>query len=270
MSVKVTKNNQPLMYKQWQFPGGEIGIQLLDTDIKPADNIMVKIYGIPTFDDLMVVAQIGSAVLAIKGWTFLTRLNIHYLPYARQDRICNTGEAFALKVFMQMLDPIVNNYFSYCEIADVHSNVFNSFCLRGEYVLINQFVCAADVVNTDYYDYMIAPDKGAKSKAEAYGHANLVTLNKVRKDGRIIYEDFTEQELSGKVLVVDDICDGGGTFISLIEMLKKNQPGIKQIDLYVTHGIFSKGVDVLLDAGYTNVFTYNDMTGRNQSKYTKE
>ena len=270
MPVKVTKNNQPLMYKQWQFPGGEIGIQLLDTDIKPSDNILVKIYGIPTFDDLMVVAQLGDAIKSFKEVTHRTRLWIPYLPYARQDRACNAGEAFALKVFMQMLDPIVLSYYSVCEISDVHSEVMHSFNLDGFYQTHPQWVLAGATVNYDWYDYLVAPDKGARSKAEAYGHANLVTLNKVRKDGRIIYEDFTEQELSGKVLVVDDICDGGGTFISLIEMLKKNQPGIKQIDLYVTHGIFSKGVEVLLDAGYTTVFTYNDMTGRNKISYSKE
>lgn len=270
MPVKVTKNNQPLMYKQWTFPGGEIGIQLLDTDIKPSDNILVKMYGVPTFNDLMVVAQIGDAIKSFKEVTHRTRLWIPYLPYARQDRACNLGEAFALKVFMQMIDPIVLSYYSVCEISDLHSNVMQTFSLEGFYQTHPQWVLAGATVNYDQYDYLIAPDKGAKEKAEAYGHENLVTLNKVRKDGRVIYEDFTKQQLSGKVLVVDDICDGGGTFISLIEMLKKNQPGIKQIDLYVTHGIFSKGVDVLLDAGYTNIFTYNDMTGRNKTSYSKE
>ena len=42
---------------------------------------------------------------------------------------------------------------------------------------------------------------------------------------------------------IDDICDGGQTFISLAQSLKKQ--GAAEIFLYVTHGIFSKGLDQL-------------------------
>ena len=44
-------------------------------------------------------------------------------------------------------------------------------------------------------------------------------------------------------LIVDDICDGGGTFIPLAKKLKN--AGAKTVTLYVTHGIFSKGLDPL-------------------------
>jgi hypothetical protein len=37
--------------------------------------------------------------------------------------------------------------------------------------------------------------------------------------------------------------------------------------LYVTHGIFSKGVDVLLKAGYNEVFTANNMLEIGRNKY---
>lgn len=41
------------------------------------------------------------------------------------------------------------------------------------------------------------------------------------------------------LLIIDDICDGGGTFIQLAEKLKGL--GAAKIGLFVTHGIFSKG-----------------------------
>lgn len=44
-------------------------------------------------------------------------------------------------------------------------------------------------------------------------------------------------------LIVDDICDGGGTFIGLAEELKRKNAG--KIYLAVSHGIFSKGIDKL-------------------------
>ncbi|RYF48025.1 MAG: phosphoribosyltransferase [Cytophagaceae bacterium] len=53
-------------------------------------------------------------------------------------------------------------------------------------------------------------------------------------------------------LIVDDICDGGGTFIGLAAELRKLNP--ERISLAVSHGIFSKGIDPLtnwLDHVYT-------------------
>ncbi len=59
--------------------------------------------------------------------------------------------------------------------------------------------------------------------------------------------------MPGKYLVVDDICDGGGTFLGLADKFWK-QTSISTLDLYVTHGIFSKGVRELLRM-YHNVYS---------------
>jgi ribose-phosphate pyrophosphokinase len=40
-------------------------------------------------------------------------------------------------------------------------------------------------------------------------------------------------------LIVDDLCDGGYTFITLADKLRKN--GARRVYLYVSHGLFSKG-----------------------------
>jgi len=43
--------------------------------------------------------------------------------------------------------------------------------------------------------------------------------------------------------VVDDICDGGGTFIGLADLLDERA---MRADLYVTHGLFSQGTEKLV------------------------
>jgi ribose-phosphate pyrophosphokinase len=64
----------------------------------------------------------------------------------------------------------------------------------------------------------------------------------------------TEEQLKDKhVIIVDDICDGGRTFIELAKVLKSNK--VKNITLFVTHGIFSKGVDALFENGIDNIIT---------------
>lgn len=53
-------------------------------------------------------------------------------------------------------------------------------------------------------------------------------------------------------VIVDDLCDGGGTFSGLAEQLVL--AGAKVVDLYVTHGVFSKGLPL---PGIRTVFTTN-------------
>ena len=112
------------------------------------------------------------------------------------------------------------------------------------------------------FDALIAPDKGAAEKVMTHYQVSLGTpchtLNKVRLDGRVIYEDYPHDTIQGKVCVVDDICDGGATFLSLAEMLYRSQPNMSRLDLYVTHGIFSKGTDELLKK-YATIYVHNNM-----------
>jgi ribose-phosphate pyrophosphokinase len=54
-------------------------------------------------------------------------------------------------------------------------------------------------------------------------------------------------------LIVDDICDGGRTFIELAKVLRPLTSG--QVKLYVTHGIFSAGFEAL--AGLDRIFVAN-------------
>ena len=54
-------------------------------------------------------------------------------------------------------------------------------------------------------------------------------------------------------LIMDDICDGGGTFVLLAEYLLRH--GAASVGLAVTHGIFTKGIDILFDAGISRIYT---------------
>jgi ribose-phosphate pyrophosphokinase len=47
----------------------------------------------------------------------------------------------------------------------------------------------------------------------------------------------------GRYIIVDDICDGGGTFNLLAHEFKADpQAGASKLELFVSHGIFSKGL----------------------------
>jgi ribose-phosphate pyrophosphokinase len=61
--------------------------------------------------------------------------------------------------------------------------------------------------------------------------------------GQIIRHEVPEIMAGKRVLVADDLCDGGRTFMEVAEFI----PAPRECDLYVTHGVFSNGaVDRLL------------------------
>jgi ribose-phosphate pyrophosphokinase len=77
------------------------------------------------------------------------------------------------------------------------------------------------------------------------------------KSRNLMTQEITDTSFDGdvtnrNVLVVDDICDGGRTFIQLGKKLREQ--GCKELSLLVTHGIFSYGVDELMKI-YDRVYT---------------
>ena len=63
------------------------------------------------------------------------------------------------------------------------------------------------------------------------------------KTGQLTNFKVFNEDLQNKTcFIIDDICDGGGTFVGTAEALKKI--GAQKIILVVSHGIFSKGFDL--------------------------
>lgn len=242
----------------WKFPGGEVGVKLQSPN-HMMDFVVIKVTEIPTSDDLMIVMNMLDSLKRTGIPSTCISLVIPYLPYARQDRVCSEGESFALKVFTDVL--ATNIYFRELIVWDIHSSVIFdnpeiNENLKNKVINIAQFNFLESTVDTTQYDYLIAPDAGAAKKLKS---CNVITLHKTRLDGKVIHAELDYGILSGKnVLVVDDICDGGATFLSIAEMFERtgNKPVV--LDLYVTHGIFSKGVDILKKK-FNNIYSANLM-----------
>ena len=107
---------------------------------------------------------------------------------------------------------------------------------------------------------LISPDGGALKKiykvSEYLGGVEVVECSKSRdvKTGKLSGFKVYSEDLEGKdCLIVDDICDGGGTFIGLAAELKNKNAG--KLYLAVSHGIFSKGFDSL--RCFDKIFTTN-------------
>jgi ribose-phosphate pyrophosphokinase len=184
-----------------------------------------------------------------------------YTPYARQDRACAKGEANGIKVFSKLINSMG---FDSVTILDPHSDVATALIdnvivvkpssIIGNFGLGNK-LRAGNL-------HLISPDAGANKKvfevAKIFGTSRVIRADKVRNPatGQITSTEVYCEDLGGQeVLIVDDICDGGMTFIKLAEALKAKGAG--GINLYVSHGIFSKGLQPLFDSGINRIYTTN-------------
>lgn len=242
--------------KSIRFPGGEIHATLENEN----DNFIFA--PIRNSEDVMKLLMVTDAFKRNFGYT--PKLYLPYIPYARQDRVANQGEALSVKVFADLI-----NTQNYPEItvldphSDVASALFNNIKIQhiNDKFLSNLFHNCHGHYYKDFI--VIAPDAGAYKKlSKLIKEVPVIQCTKERdtKTGKLSnLKIHTDIDLIGKeLLVVDDICDGGGTFILLANELKKK--GINNpITLYVSHGIFSKGLDEL-KIYYKNIYTTTSFT----------
>lgn len=245
-------------FDSFTFSGGEEHIRFNAFD---AQNIN-KIEIVERLTDSSKTMRLMLAVDALKRMTshsIAIELVIPYFPYARQDRVCVAGEALGASVMAQFIN---NLGFSKVTIWDAHSDV--SPALINNVVNIEQtaIVTRCEALQeklTQGQLTLISPDAGASKKtlklAQQYaGKVEVIQANKQRNlaTGEIVKTEILCDVAGKDLLIVDDICDGGRTFIELAKVLKEN--GANSIALFVTHGIFSKGLTVfdgLIDTIYT-------------------
>ena len=179
-----------------------------------------------------------------------TQLTINYLPYARQDKEVTNESTFALRSFSKLLNVLK---FDKIKILDPHSKTaLNLINNSDDFYPIEQILNAKNETNCDLFCY---PDKGATEEYINIYDFSYVYGEKVRNQltGNIENYKLIGNVKDKSILIVDDICDGGGTFILLAQQLKES--GATDINLFVTHGLFTKGIKVLTDSGIKRIFT---------------
>jgi ribose-phosphate pyrophosphokinase len=266
MILNLDKNFKPITEKEIEFEcfifsGGEPHIKIKT----PLDNIGVSIsHRLNSFNDFGLLCMAVDAVQRMNG-----TLNILYLPYfpgARQDRVMITGEPLSVKVYSD----IINHFgFNRVILLDPHSEVTPAL-IRNCYIVTNHTFIQKVIQHIGHEIILISPDAGALKKiykvSEFLGGLPVVECSKSRnvKSGKLSGFKVHQDDLKNKdCLIVDDICDGGGTFIGLAEELKKKNAG--RVYLAVSHGIFSKGFTEL-EKSFELFFSTNSIKEMNHPK----
>ncbi len=237
--------------KQFNFNGGECQIKLpeiLIRDLFSQDEIKITAH-LRNTDDIMALLL---TVNAIRECNRHIKINatIPYFPYARQDRVCNIGEALSIKV---MADLINSLNLDSVEIHDPHSDVTPALINNCKVISIYQIIhCSPLGYMLDLHKpLLVSPDAGAEKKTLKVAQQfdlKMIYASKIRDTatGEITQTRLqaTDIDLTNKrCLIVDDICDGGRTFYELAKIL--HQRTGRKCSLYVTHGIFSKGIETI-------------------------
>jgi len=252
-------NMQPdvVQYTTSNFPAGEVFIKI-DTPLSESDSVTI-VTNPTSSNDVMILLMANDAIRRMKvSQVFLF---MPYVPYGRQDRVVRPGESFSLEVFAQLINSC---NFDEIIIADPHSPVTTQLLDRVRVIDITLFyeMVASDLRRAFGVTGVIAPDAGATNRARNAASTMGIPLvahgEKKRHDDGSITIKLSDSNIPKSVVIVDDICDGGKTFIELAKVLRQDY-GVETVTLVVTHGIFSKGMDVITDV-IDSVLAYNDFT----------
>lgn len=247
----------------FQFPGGEWHLRVADGECAA----FATLTGC-TADDLVLLGLWADAVRAA-GQQAIAR--IPYLPAARADR----GVPFGARVYAGLinaaaLDEVV--------VFDPHSPVAPELVHRVRVVdstdaIVDRVLATeslaesladspAESADPDSFVAILAPDAGAVARARRVADRAglpLFTATKSRDfaTGKLTGFDVPPLPERGRVLIVDDICDGGGTFMGLAEHSGVDR---ERLALWVSHGIFSGNAHRLREH-YADIWTTDSHPG---------
>lgn len=245
--IQIMADNKQIPFTATRFSDGTLNINIPEFTAHNYCTVTIDA-GTPTQDVLMLAHMVGET-LCMCTEVAVPDLHIEYLPNARADRVFKPGDAFPLYSFLFMLDKVIESYYNYCFVHDVHNpeGVFRNYPNITNIPAVDLW---AERLKGKY-DLMIIPDKGAVERCSQLADAlGIPTIQGFKKrdleTGQIVEigleEPNTKFDTAPRVLIFDDICDGGGTFIPLAD--QAIAMGAETVDLAVTHGIFAKGLDI--------------------------
>jgi len=293
--LNLTNSEQSeIKYKISKFPDGQQNITILSSVNRniPMDNgislgSMYK-YCIQIKSRLNNFKDLELIVCAVACLRELGVKEIHlFVPYfvgARSDRKFEEGGNWYLK---QVICPIINSLnLTSITVIDPHSSVLGNLLNNFKSIDNEQLVRFAldDIYepSPSIRDFiLVAPDSGASHKiyklAEKIGYKRDIIICSKERDteGKLTKtvvpipykEDGYFKESWKDYIIIDDICDGGRTFINISSEIKN----YRKKYLIITHGIFSNGFSELskhFDGIYcTNSFSnIGDYAGNDQEK----
>ena len=261
----INPERSQVKYELTVFPDGEPHIKLDEIDRKKEYRIVCRVTN-PS--ELFVLAQVGHI---LKRQDVIFEIEITYLMSMRMDRVISFNEAFTLQIVAGIINALGAEkvYIFEAHSDRVFKEIFNSSSFdplknttefsnfEREFILnADNAICFPDHGALDRYSFMVSPQ------------VQTLCMNKVRdlENKGVIksmeLESFIEGDIS-VITIIDDLCDGGGTFCWASSILREKFPNAK-IQIFVKHLVNPVGLKKLaetFDAVYiTNSYKDWDVT----------
>lgn len=242
-------------YRAWKFPGGELHIKIKHKPHQESfQNVLIKT-SIESSDDLLLLCLTIDALKNVNKHALID-VFIGYMAYQQADRRFNEYECFSLKTICNILNSLdVNQFFVFDPHSDVTPALLNNCVVIDNREFIGHII--KDLNEKGRSITILSPDAGAYKKifklADNIGFKGRIECANKYRNGldlevRLSCDDFNGSD----VMIIDDICVGGRTFIQLADALSNKNVG--HLYLAVSHGIFSNGLTEL-GVRFYNVFT---------------
>lgn len=246
-------------YEIQHFPDGELQF-VLKGELCHKEGVRVNAR-VANANELFILTQVLDIC---NRHGMIPEVHISYLMGARMDRVMDFNRPFSMKVVQDVLDRYDADFFVY----DPHNPALICRSQKWRVDRMEKFVFAEDFV-------LCFADKGAKSRysgdkcvcyvrdrfhCEKEREPTTGKLNgfKVELDG------VEKDRIKGtKVVLIDDLCDGGGTFLGIIKLLRELNP--KSISLCLSHAVQREGL-VKVANEYDDVYvtdSYKDWSTEN-------
>lgn len=261
LTIKIPQDRDRL-YSLIRYPAGEIQVRLTKEGLKACQgkegyeiicNPIPDLLELAQLKDALDGTQTGTNCLNRGHW-FERHLFLPYMPYARADRRFVEGDSFGLKVWANLISSLG---FTSIWTFDVHSTrAYKLFepslaNLNPTDRPVDQIAPIIRKLGRKGLALML-PDSGANARYGLDRYSLPVAVGLKHRDAKTgaltgfgVASGIFDIERARKLLIIDDICDGGGTFIGLAEALHKINPELA-LYLYTSHGIYSKGKEELL------------------------
>lgn len=219
-------------YEIISFPDGEKQLKIKELDRKDTVEIICRI---TNSDDLFLLMQLSD--ILNRQCVSIDKITITYLMTMRCDRLFSFEQPYSLKIVAD----VINSFNAKkVEIIEPHS----STCLD---LIKNSEAWYTSKGLLEYPTTVCFPDKGAFTRyATNMIMRPHIVCSKVRdvETGKITsfsIDKVCEYKEGGEIIVVDDLCDGGGTFIGIASKLRELKP--RKLTLAITHAVQKEGIE---------------------------
>ena len=222
-------------YEVISFPDGEKHLKIKELDRKDTVGINCRI---TNSDDVFLLMQLSD--ILNRQCIVVEKITINYLMTMRCDRLFSFEQPFSLKIVADVI-----NSFNAKKvlIIEPHSNTCLDLIKNSEAWYTSKGLMKQKTV--------CCPDKGAflRYGGSIYIQRRFIVCSKERDISTGKLQGFKIENIYGNgnymnddITVIDDLCDGGGTFIGIAELLRK-ELNLKSLTLAVTHAVQKGGIE---------------------------